>query len=60
MRILLGQGGQVGDQGLDRLALVVGMILERGVQIVDVRRMMLVVMNLHGLGVNVRLQSTKS
>src|SRR5208337_4298277 len=55
----LGQRVQVGDQGLDRLVLMVGMVLERGVQIVDVRRMMLAMVYFHGPGINVRLQGTK-
>ena len=44
---------------LDRLALMIGMVLERGVQIVDIRRMMLAVVDFHGLGIDVRLQGTK-
>ena len=41
---------------LDALALQVGMLLERGVQIGDVRLMMLPVMNLHRLRVDVRFE----
>jgi hypothetical protein len=52
----LRQSVQVGDQCLDRLALMIGMILERGVQIVDIGRMVLVVMDLHRLGVDVRFE----
>ena len=52
----LGQGVQVGDQGLDGLALVIGMILQRGVEVVDIRRMVLAMVDLHGLGVDVGLE----
>ena len=38
------------------LLLQLGMLLERGVQVVDVRRVMLVVMDLHRLLVDVRLE----
>ena len=56
VRIAFGQRVQVGDQLLDRLALMIRMILERVVQVVDISRMVLVVMDLHRLGVDVRLE----
>ena len=49
---------QIGDQGFDGLALMIRMILECGVEIVDVGRMMLAMVNLHGLGVDMRFQCT--
>ena len=55
-----GQRVQVGDEGLDRLALMIRMILECRVQVVDICRMVLVMMNLHRLGVDMRLEGTKS
>ena len=44
------------QQVLDALLLQLGMLLERRVQVGDVRRMMLVVMDPHRLFVDVRLQ----
>ena len=41
------------------LALVVGVILERGVQVVHIGRVVLVMVNLHRLGVDVRLKRSK-
>jgi hypothetical protein len=43
-------------QVLDALALQLGMLLERRIEVVDVRRMMLVVMDPHRLLVDVGLQ----
>ena len=44
------------EQILDALRLQLGMLLERGVQVVDVRAVMLAVMNLHRLLVDVRFE----
>ena len=56
MRMSSGTGAEVLDQILGALALQLRMLLERGVQVVDVRRVMLAVMNLHRLRVDVRLE----
>ena len=52
----LGQRVEVLDQLLDRLALQLGELLERGVEVVDVGLVVLAVMNLHRLRVDVRLE----
>ena len=44
------------DQILDALALQLGVLLERRVEVVHVRRVVLVVVDLHRLFVDVRLQ----
>ena len=44
------------NQILDALRLQIGMLLERGIQVVDVGLMMLAVMNLHRLLVDVRFE----
>ena len=56
VRIASGSASRFVDQLLDRLALVVGVVLQRGVQVGDVGRVVLVVVDLHRLGVDVRLQ----
>ena len=53
---VLGDGIEVGDQLLDRLALQLGILLERGIEIVHIRLMMLAVMDLHRLLVDERLE----
>ena len=56
VRIDSGNGVEVRDQVLDRLALMVRMVLERVVQVRDISLVVLAVVNLHGLGVDVRLE----
>ena len=51
-----GQGVEVADEILHRLALKRGVLLQRGVQVVHVRRVMLAVMDLHRHLVDVRLE----
>ena len=51
-----GTASEVLDQILGALALQLGVLLERGVQVVDVGLMMLAVMDLHRLRVDVRLE----
>ena len=53
---VLGHGVDVLDQILDALALQLGVLVERRVEVVDVRRVVLVVMDPHRLFVDVGLQ----
>ncbi len=52
----LGDAAQVADQILDRLAGEIGMPLERAVELGDVGRVVLVVVDPHRLLVDVRLE----
>jgi len=52
----LGHLVDVAQNVLDVLARQVGMTLQRRVQVVDIRGVVLVVMDLHRLGVDVRLE----
>ena len=56
VRMSSGTRVDAADQILGALLLQLGMLLQRGVQVVHVRRMMLVVVNLHRLLVDVRLE----
>ena len=51
-----GYGGEVRDELVDRLGGQLGMILERVVQVIDVRGMVLVVMDFHRARVDVRFE----
>ena len=53
---VLGHGAEVRDEVLDGLAPELGMLLDRGVEVVDVRLVVLAVMNLHRLRVDVRFE----
>ena len=53
---VLGHAVDASEQILDALRLQLGMLLERGVQVGDVRLVMLAVMNLHRLRVDVRFE----
>ena len=53
---VFGNAVDAAAQIVDALALQLGMLLERGVQVGDVRLMMLPVMDLHRLRVDVRLE----
>ena len=56
----LGNGGEVGDELVHRPGGKLGMILERIVQVVDVRGVVLVVMDFHRAGVDVGLECRES
>jgi hypothetical protein len=56
----LGNRGEISDQFIHRLGGKLGMILESIVEVVDVGCMMLVVMDLHRAGIDVRLKGVKS
>ena len=53
---VLGNLADVAQKVLDRLAGQVGVLLQRAVGVVHVRLMVAVVMDLHGLGADVRLE----
>ncbi len=53
---VFGNGVQVADQIGGTFTLQVGMLLQRGVQVVGIGLMMLVVVNLHRLFVDVRFE----
>src|SRR5690606_22237236 len=54
---VVGHRREILDEFLGALALERGVLLECGVEVVDVRRMMLAVMDLHRLSIDVRLES---
>jgi len=55
-RDVLGDRVEVAEEVLDALAAELGVLLDGGVQVVDVRLVMAVVVDLHRLRVDVRLQ----
>ena len=55
----LGNGGQIGDEIVDRLGREFGMILEGIVEIVDIGSVVLVVMDFHCACINVWLEGRK-
>ena len=56
----LGHNGEVGDQVVHRLGSQLRVILEGVVEVVDVGGVVLVVMDLHRAGINMRLKSIES
>ena len=58
VRIGFGNRAEIRDQLLDRLALELGMVLQRVVEVRDIGLVVLRIMNLHRLGIDVRLERT--
>ena len=53
---VVGHTGDALDQVIEALVMQLGMLIERRVQVGDVRLVMLAVMNLHRLAVDVRFE----